>query len=129
MSVKYQAVTVGGPGAPIRTAVASGLAVVFGFSVPDDFQDGSWDPATTPLPVPSGSDGLTGDGHCVAVTGFDFTGDRFAPYFICDNSWDESWGGTWGGEGCAGGRFAIDYRWFDAQSGLATDLWVIQAVK
>ena len=120
MSVKYQAVRVGGPGAPIRTALASGLAVVFGFSVPTSFEDGSWDPASQVLPLPSPTEGFIG-GHCVAITGYDFSCTEFpVPYFIPDNSWD-----GWGWEG----RFRMDYRWFDPWVGLASDLWVIQAVK
>ena len=125
MSVKYQAVTVGGPGAPMRSALAQGLAICFGFNVPQSFEDGSWDPASEPLPLPGPAEGFIG-GHCVAITGYDFTGRT--PYFICDNSWDTTWGGTWGGAGCTGGRFALRADWFDPWKGLASDLWVIQQV-
>lgn len=129
MSVKYQSVVLGGPGAPIRTALASGLAVVFGFSVPQSFEDGSWSPASDVLPLPGPSEGIIG-GHCVALTGYDFSCSDFPePYFIADNSWDTTWGGAWGGSGCEGGRFALDYDWFTPYLGLASDLWVIQAVK
>lgn len=125
MSVRYQRVLVGGPGAPMRTALASGLAITFGFPVPASFEDGSWEPGTEPLPLPGPDEGFIG-GHCVAVTGYDFSGHT--PYFICDNSWDVSWGGTWGGQGCPGGRFALAADWFSPGRGLASDLWVIQAV-
>lgn len=126
MSLKYQAVRTRGPGAPMRTALASGLAICFGFSVPQSFEDGSWDPASEVLPLPSPNEGFIG-GHCVALTGYDFSCTEHPhPYFIADNSWDTGWGGIWGGSGCIGGRFALDYRWFSA--GLATDLWVVQAV-
>lgn len=129
MSIKYQAVTVGGPGAPIRSALANGLAVAFGFSVPQSFEDGSWDPSTQVLPLPSPGEGFIG-GHCVALTGYDFSCTNHpVPYFVADNSWGEGWGGTWDGDGCKGGRFALDYRWFDPWIGLADDLWVIQEVK
>lgn len=129
MSVKYQAIQVGGPGAPIRTALASGLAVVCGFSVPQSFEDGSWNAGTQVLPLPGPSDGFIG-GHCVALTGYDFSCTNFpVPYFIADNSWDTGFGGAWGGSGCAGGRFALDYRWFSPSDGLASDLWTISAVK
>lgn len=121
MSVKYQSVLVGGPGAPIRTALASGMAVVFGFSVPQSFEDGSWNPATDVLALPGPSEGFVG-GHCVALTGYDFTCKDFSvPYFIADNSWSSSWG--------MGGRFMLDYRWFDPWLGLASDLWVISTVR
>lgn len=126
MSVKYQALQPGGSGSPMRTAIASGLAIVFGFSVPSYFEDPSWDAANEPLPLPSSSGSFIG-GHCVALTGYDFTGPT--PYFIADNSWDTTWGGTWGGEGCTGGRFALPYEWFDPAWGLTSDFWVVQAVK
>jgi len=128
MAVKYQQVMIG-RGAPIRTALASGLAVTFGFPVPQAFEDGSWDPSTEPLPLPNPSQGFIG-GHCVTLTGYDFTLQNHPhPYFVADNSWGERWGGTWGGAGCNGGRFALDWHWFDPFRGLASDLWVIQAVK
>lgn len=119
MSIRYQRVIAGAPGAPIRTAVAGGLAVVFGFSVPDYFMPGSpqWDPASgEPLPLPSFDTQFVG-GHCVTVTGYDFTGHT--PFFRVANSWSQAWG--------QGGFFNMDYRWFS--SGLALDLWVIEGVK
>lgn len=129
MSVEYKAITVGGPGAPIRSAIASGLAVVFGFSVPQSFEDGSWNAALQVLPLPGPNEGFIG-GHCVALTGYDYSCTDFPePYFIADNSWGTSWGGDWGGQGCTGGRFALAFSWFDPWLGLADDLWVIQAVK
>lgn len=115
MSTVYQSVLVGGPGAPMRTALAEGLAIVFGFSVPQSFEDGSWDPASEILPVPGPGEGFIG-GHCVAITGYDFS-SRHA-YFVCDNSWSSAWGD--------GGRFRMAADWFS--SGLATDLWVVKAV-
>lgn len=118
MSVKYQAVTVGGPGAPMRTALANGLAITFGFSVPQAFEDGSWDPAREVLPVPGPDSGFIG-GHCVCVTGYDCSRQALPPHFICDNSWGDGWGDR--------GRFRLAAGWFS--SGLATDLWVVQAVK
>lgn len=117
---KHEALTykriVNGPGAPMRTAIASGLPIVFGFAVPDYFEEG-WDPAT-PLPLPTVDTPIIG-GHCVVISGYDFSCKTFpVPAFLCDNSWGASWG--------VNGRFWIDYRWFDTNPGLATDLWVIQ---
>jgi C1A family cysteine protease len=127
MSVKYQSLLIGGPGSPMRTAVASGLAIVFGFPVPQSFEQ--YDAANEVYGLPQQDDPIIG-GHCVAVTGYDFSCKHHpVPFFICDNSWNASWGGSWGGSGCTGGRFALDFRWFDPQSQLASDLWVIQAVK
>jgi C1A family cysteine protease len=119
----YQRIVVGGPGAPMRTALASGYAIVFGFSVPAYFEPGggNWDPTSQPLPLPGPNDQIIG-GHCVVVTGYDFTCSRFArPAFQCDNSWGTSWG--------MNGRFWMDYDWFDPNRALASDLWVIKKVK
>ena len=127
-AIQYQAVIVGGAGAPMRTAIASGHAIVFGFSVPQTFEDGSWNPATQVLTRPAPNVGFIG-GHCVVATGYDFSCMKLPqPYFICDNSWGPGWGGAWGGEGCSGGRFAMSSDWFDPSRQLATDLWVVQAV-
>ena len=118
MVIKFQAVDPGGPGAPVRTALSSGMGVVFGFSVPQSFEDGSWDPATEVLSLPGPSEGFVG-GHCVVLTGYDFTCSDFPePFFWVDNSWGAVWG--------AGGRFRMDYRWLTPQLGLAADFWVIQ---
>lgn len=127
LALKYQSILTNGPGAPMRTAVSSGLAIVFGFTVPSTFEDGSWNPATEVFQLPAAGVGTIG-GHCVAVTGYDFSCTQFPqPYFICDNSWASTWGGAWGGTGCTGGRFAMAYDWFDVNRGLATDLWVLQS--
>jgi C1A family cysteine protease len=127
MAIKYQSVIVGGPGAPMRTALAAGHTIVFGFSVPGTFEDGSWDPASErPLPLPGPDDGFIG-GHCVACRAYDFTGRmssgfggtfRVPPYFTCQNSWGEEWG--------MAGEFNMDAAWFTPDYQLATDLWVIQ---
>ena len=121
MSVKYQSVQVNVGGAPIRSALAQGLAVVFGFSVPQSFEDGSWNPASDVLPLPGPDENFIG-GHCVALTGYDWTRKDFPmPYFVADNSWGSGWGWE--------GRFRLAWDWFDAWRGLATDLWVIQSVE
>jgi C1A family cysteine protease len=130
MSVKYQAITVGGPGAPMRTAIVNGSAVCFGFPVPQSFEDGTWDPASgAPLPLPGPTEGYIG-GHCVTATGYVFKGASvstpttfrtFRPYFTCPNSWDVTWG--------MDGFFNIDAEWFTPGRQLAADLWVIRAVK
>jgi C1A family cysteine protease len=129
MAFKYQRVQVGGPGAPMRTALAHGQAIAFGFPVPTTFEDGSWDPSTEePLPLPGANTGTIG-GHCVAATFYNFSGKfistpstsrRVRPYFTCDNSWSESWG--------MNGRFNLDAQWFTPDLQLASDLWVIQKV-
>lgn len=130
MAIKYQQIIVGGPGAPMRTALANGLAIVQGFPVPDYFEDASvWNPASEePLPLPSPSTQYIG-GHCTALMRWNFSGKfvstpttsrRVRPYFTSDNSWDVGWG--------MDGSFNIDAEWFNPRRQLASDLWVIQAV-
>lgn len=119
-AIQYRLIVANGPGAPMRTAIAAGLPIVFGFSVPASFE-GTWDPASTPLPLPGPNDQIIG-GHCVVITGYDFSCTRFAvPAFQCDNSWGSGWG--------SGGRFWMAWDWFDPWRGLASDLWVIERVK
>ena len=127
MAISYQQIVVGGPGAPMRTALSRKLVIVKGFPVPDYFEDGSWDPASgEPLPLPGPNTQFIG-GHCTATTFYDFSGTfistpstnrRVRPYFTDDNSWDTTWG--------MAGRFNIDAEWFSPGRGLASDLWVIQ---
>lgn len=117
-AIQYTRIVVGVPGAPMRTAIYNGTPIAFGFSVPSFFEDGTWNPATQALPLPNRSATFIG-GHCVVVTGYDWTKTRYPmPVFICDNSWNTSFG--------MGGRFAMDYRYFDPSPGLASDLWVIE---
>ena len=108
---------VGGPGAPMRTALRNKQAIAFGFPVPDYFEDPTvWDPSSgEPLPLPGPFAKYIG-GHCVAVVAYDFSTDK--PFFTCENSWGQMWG--------MAGRFNMDARWF---SSLASDLWVIEAVR
>lgn len=130
MAIKYQQIVVGGPGAPMRTALSSGLVIVQGFPVPSYFEDASvWDPASEePLPLPGPNTNYIG-GHCTALTFYNFSGKfistpstnrQVRPYFTSDNSWNETWG--------MGGRFNIDAEWFTPHRQLASDLWVVQAV-
>lgn len=126
MAIKYQSILVGGPGAPMRTALQHGMAIVFGFAVPQTFEDGSWNPASgQPLPLPGPDDGFIG-GHCVCARYYDFSETvtsgpagtfRQVPYFTVQNSWGEGWG--------MAGEFNMDARWFTPQYQLATDLWVV----
>jgi hypothetical protein len=129
LAIKYQAIIIGGPGAPMRTALNEGLAIVKGFPVPDYFEDSSvWDPASgEPLPLP-GPDTQYIGGHCTTTVRWNFSGKfistpttnrRVRPYFTDDNSWDTDWG--------MDGQFNIDAEWFTPARQLASDLWVIQA--
>ena len=116
-AIRYQAVTFGA-GAPFRTAIASGLPVVFGFSVPASFEDGSWDPATQVLPLPGPDEQFIG-GHCVVADGYDFSCRDFpGPFWWCANSWGADWGDN--------GWFRMSHSYFTA---LASDFWVISKVE
>jgi|SRR5579884_1028282 len=120
-ALTYKRVLLGGPGAPIRSALAAGYPVVFGFSVPQCFETGPWDATRDPLPVPGPGEKMIG-GHCVVITGYDFSRARFAvPAFQIDNSWGTGWG--------MGGRFWMDAAWFAPHSHLVSDLWTITSVK
>src|SRR5581483_7498230 len=116
----YKRILLSGPGAALQTALAAGHPVVFGFSVPSYFEDGSWDATRQSLPVPSPSDHFIG-GHCVVLSGYDFTRTRFPnPAYQVENSWGPGWG--------MNGRFWMDAGWFDANARLASDFWVITRV-
>lgn len=118
-ALQYQRVQVGGPGAPMRSAIAEGYPIVIGFPVPDYFENPSvWDPSSgQPLPVPGPNANIIG-GHCVVLTGYDFTGRNFPPYFEADNSWGPGWG--------MGGRFRFHYRWFLPDESQAGDMWIVK---
>ena len=116
----YKRILLSGPGAPLQTALAAGHPVVFGFSVPASFEDGSWDATRQSLPVPGPSEHFIG-GHCVVLSGYDFTRTRFPnPAFQVENSWGTGWG--------MNGRFWMDAGWFDPNARLASDFWVITRV-
>jgi C1A family cysteine protease len=121
LAIKYQRVLPGGAGSPIRTPIYHGFPVVFGFSVPAKFEDGSWDPTKEYLPLPGSDEGFIG-GHAVAATGWDFSLKRFkVPVFQIDNSWGEDWG--------IDGRFWIDARYLNQPAlNLSSDFWVVSAV-
>jgi C1A family cysteine protease len=116
-ATEYRRVTIG-HGAPMRSALALGLPIAFGFTVPDYFEQG-WDPASTPLPLPGPGAQFIG-GHAVVIVGYDFSLKHKTPVFKVRNSWGSSWG--------AKGHFWMDSRWFDPFRGLAADLWVVSKV-
>ena len=117
-AITYSKVIVGSPGAPMRTALYHNNPIVYGFSVPSYFEDGTWDPTKQFLPLPTAQTGFIG-GHCCVITGYDFSMATYSvPVFEIDNSWGLMWG--------MAGRFMMDCRWFDVGSQLATDLWVVE---
>lgn len=120
-AIQYLRVEPGAAGAPLRTAVAEGHPVVFGFSVPSRFEDPSWTPATEALPLPTSGEGIIG-GHCVVAVGYDDSLKRFpTPAYEIRNSWSDGWGDA--------GHFWMDARWLDEPSlSLSSDFWVIEKV-
>lgn len=119
-ALAYKRIVIG-PGAPMRSAVAAGLPIAFGFTVPAYFEDPTWDPATVPLRLPDASTQFIG-GHAVVIVGYDYTLSRFpVPVFEIRNSWSAGWGDH--------GYFYMDARWFDPFRQLADDMWVISTTK
>ena len=117
----YQKIIVNSPGAPMRTAIANHQPINFGFQVPDYFEDGSWDQAKTPLPLPDANTNFIG-GHAVLAVGYDWSMTRFkVPVFHCRNSWGPDWGTD-------NGYFYVPFNLFDPWRGIADDLWILKQV-
>ena len=92
----------------IKTSLAAGLPVMFGFSVYSSMGSGAW------IPFPAPSDRLVG-GHAVVAIGYD---DSQASLLIRN-----SWGTTWGDRGY--GRLPYDY----VLRGLADDFWSLSSAE
>ena len=118
-AIKYQRIQPGGAGAPLRTAIAEYGPVVFGFIVPEMFEDETrWNPRTEALPLPSARENYIG-GHCTVLTGYDWTRERF-PFdaFEVRNSWGDEWGD--------GGYFWIRAGWVsEPHRELSSDFWLV----
>lgn len=109
--------------ADAKAAVASGVPVIFGFSVYDSFE-GSDIAATGNMPMPDLSTEKMIGGHCVWMAGYD---DK-RPYFdsknnqigvgcgIIVNSWGKSWGDK--------GLFYMPYPYLSDRS-LSDDFWAM----
>jgi C1A family cysteine protease len=120
-ALTYKRISVSSPGAPMRSAIVQGFPITFGFPVPEAFEDGSWDPATEPLPLPTATTNFIG-GHAVVVVGYDFSCQRFpVPVFRIRNSWGLSFGDA--------GHFWMPHLWFDRAETMASDLWVVMTAK
>lgn len=97
----------------VKHALASGLPVVFGFSVPEYFE--SQQVATDGwVRFPTNSDNMIG-GHAVVAVGYD---DRAPTPFVWVRN---SWGADWGIQG----YFKMDQKWFTDPSRLVDDMWVL----
>jgi hypothetical protein len=112
----------------MRLQLIQGIPIVYGFSVPTYWEDGSWDPATEYLRLPTLQEGFVG-GHDTVVTGYDYTMLTYpVPVFYVDNSYGEEWGQSFKAPSGNRGRFAVDYRWFlgqGNQGALVYDLTII----
>lgn len=98
----------------IKSVLASGYPVVFGFTVFESMEL----PATTQsglVPIPSAFERTVG-GHCVVFNGF---WDDTSQYLGFDNSWGTEWGND--------GLGYMPY-WYVA-SGMVSDCWVIYQVE
>lgn len=103
----------------IKTVLAAGLDVVFGFTVYGSFES----PAVATdgnMPIPSKHERALG-GHCVRAVGYADQAlvDVPANHFIVANSWGTRWGKA--------GYFAMPYEVL-IDNDLAADLWTIRRV-
>jgi C1A family cysteine protease len=108
-AVSYQAVTQDLFG--MKSVIASGLPIVFGFTVYESFES----PAVASsgiVPMPAPNEQIVG-GHAVVLVGYDDAVDRFR----VRNSWGTSWGQK--------GYFEMPYLYVTSGS-LASDFWVVQ---
>jgi len=98
----------------MKTCLASGFPVVFGFSVYEAFESAEVAKSGV-LNLPTASEQCLG-GHAVLCVGFDDASQRF----IVRNSWGASWGQS--------GYFTMPYAYL-LNSNLADDLWTIRTVE
>jgi C1A family cysteine protease len=115
-AIKHEALTyarVAQAATTLQTALASGYAVVFGFTVYESFESSAV-AANGLVPMPSKGEQVLG-GHAVVLVGYDTTGGAI--------SWEvrNSWGPDWGDQG---------YAWFPqtyiTSLTLASDFWNIK---
>jgi C1A family cysteine protease len=105
---KYEAVTTLDQ---MKTAIAAGLPVVFGFMVTNQIETAAVAKSGY-LRYPTGTDYIVG-GHAVAAIGYDMRGTE--PFMWVRNSWGNSWG--------INGNFKMPFKWFT--SSYVSDMWVI----
>ena len=103
--------------ADVKTALAKGLPVVFGFMVPSYFMTAAtavsgW------IRLPTVKDKMVG-GHAVIAVGFDdrITADNPTPFIWAKNSWGPAWG--------IQGYFKLDQAWFSDPRRLVDDMWIV----
>jgi C1A family cysteine protease len=105
----------------IRAALATGVPMVFGFSVYEEFESDVV-ASTGILPMPAATSELLG-GHAVVAVGYNFSNttqnDCPPNYYIIRNSWGADWGFS--------GYFFMPATYLENPN-LASDLWVIKTV-
>ena len=110
-ALQYQAV--GQTLNEIKSALASGFPVVFGFTVYESFE--SQTVATTGVvPMPKDGESTLG-GHCTVIVGY----DNSTSEFIVRNSWGSAWGIL--------GHCYMPFEYI-LNSQLSSDFWVIQKI-
>lgn len=96
----------------VKTALAQGSPVTFGFGTPEWFLDPNFNNI---IRFPSSQEKIVG-GHAVVAVGYD---DRYRDKIIwVRNSWGKNWG--------INGYFKMTQDWFTRPEELATDCWVIR---
>ncbi len=121
-AVQYEAIATLGD---LRDAIASSLAVVFGFTVHQSFESQTV-AQTGVMPLPGRGDPVVG-GHAVVAVGYSDPNSQL----IVRNSWGASWGDH--------GYFYMPYEYLTGSkvssdsspinhANLASDFWAIQAV-
>lgn len=98
---------------PIKSVLASGRPVTFGFTVYSSFESGQV-AVSGIVPMPSPDESVIG-AHSVVLVGYNDAVDRFRVR--------NSWGTTWGQDG----YFEMPYLYVTSAS-LASDFWVLQTV-
>ena len=110
-SIKYQRVIQ--RELQLKSALASGYPVVFGFTVYQSFE-GEEVAKTGIVPMPNKNESMLG-GHCVLLVGFDDDKKQF----IVQNSWGEEWGDN--------GYCYFPYEYL-TNANLASDFWTMEKI-
>ena len=97
----------------LKSALANGLPVVFGFQVKVSFESSAV--AKTGVYSPKAKEQIMG-GHCVVLVGYDDASKRF----IVRNSWGDSWGQK--------GYFTMPYSEV-LNASISSDFWVIESME
>lgn len=100
----------------IKTVLAAGFPIVFGFTVYDNFESPSLRQKGFYLSLPTDEMQVIG-GHAVVAVGYDDTKDD--GYVKVRNSWGSQWG--------LGGYYWMPYAYL-TDNNLATDFWVVSKV-